>query len=119
MINKLSVAIVLLTALALTGCSTYSDLRSEPPAYSASSTKAPQTVADCALVKWSDFNAASHIVHDGGATVVAAPVGGGTPNLMQAMLIVTPDGAGSHVEMKHMPSLGTFASQWRAAESCL
>lgn len=116
---KLLHVIGVIAIFMLSGCATYSDLRAGPAAYSASSTKAPKTVADCTLVKWSDINAASHIVHDGDATVVAAPVGGGTPNLMQAVLIVTPNGSGSHVEMKHMPSLGTFASQWRAAESCL
>jgi len=106
-------------ALLLAGCATYSDLRDSPPAYSADSGKAPQAIADCALAKWIDINAGSHIIQDGDATVVAMPVGGGTPSLMQAMLIVKPAGSGAHIELKHMRSLGSFASQWQAAQSCL
>lgn len=111
--------VITLTMLALSGCATYSDLRQRQADYSAETTKLPQTYVDCVLPQWMDTNSASHVVNNGEERTIVVPAGGAATSQVLMTLEVTPTPKGSHVEMKHMPSIGSFDRPWSQAQSCL
>ena len=110
--------LVILPALVLAGCATYSELQQRPAAYAAETEKSPDDYAMCLLPKLLDTNAASHVIVDGDARTIVVPVGGGAPETVMMTFNVTPRGGVTHVEMRHMSSLSTFSKQWAQAQSC-
>jgi hypothetical protein len=108
-----------LLALALAGCTSYSEMATRPVSYSATTTKTPKAFADCLLPKLMDTNAASHIVTRGDGLDIVVPVGGGTPQAVMMTFDVMPSGGSTSVQMRHMASLSEFPKQWKQAQSCI
>ena len=108
-----------LLALALAGCTSYSEMATRPVSYSATTTKTPKTFADCLLPKLMDTNAASHIVQKGDALDIVVPVGGSAPNAVLMTFTATPAGGATTIEMRHTASLSDFPKQWTQAQSCI
>lgn len=116
---------IALTILALAGCATYSDLQQRPADYTTTTTKTPESYAQCLLPKLMDTNATSHIVVDGARRIVVVPevsgglLGGSVASHVMLTVEAAPAGNGvTRVDMKHMPSLGNFSKQWAQAQSC-
>lgn len=105
--------------ICLAGCATYSDLKERPADFQATTVKKPQAYLECVIPLWIDKYAGSHIISDGDAKVLVAPVGGGTPSVVAMTLSATAGSGATHVEMKHLPSLSKFGDQWEQAKSCL
>ena len=115
----MKLAALIVAALTLAGCATYSDLQQRPAAYTTVTTKTPHDYTQCLLPKLLDSNAASHVIDNGGASVIVVPVGGGSPDAIMMTFNVTPQNGATLVEMRHMSSLGNFSKQWAQAQSCI
>lgn len=119
MSHKFVCAIAMFGALAISACSTYSEMATRPTSYSATTAKAPQAYADCLLPKLMDTNAAAHIVARGDVRDIVVPVGGGTPQAVMMTFTAAPSDGSTSVTMRHMASLSSFRKQWNEALTCL
>jgi len=108
-----------LMALGLAGCATYSSIKDRAPLYEGTSAKSPSAITACVLPAWMNTNAATHIVADGGQHIVVMPTSGVVASQVMMTLTVAPNGSGSAVSMRTMPSVGDFKAQWDQVQSCL
>lgn len=114
-----AIIVAAIAAVLLSGCVTYGGMKNRSPIHQASSSKAPDVVAQCVLPQWLEASTAAHIVQDGAVTTVVVPIGTFIPARVSMILEVTPTATGSHVEMRKMPSLASFDKYWADVQRCL
>lgn len=104
-------------AVGLAGCASYSELQKEEPEFSADTTKTPQEFTECVLPRWVDIMPGAHAMKDGDATVIVVPMDG-TAGATAVTLTAKPTDKGSRVELRN-GLIARASVAWRKASPCL